>query len=295
MCKPPPHRCSRGTNPSRDSAAGFRTVSCLASTWPDPEELAAYPDLAAALRRSPVPKPRVVSGEPLFQGSLVFVQMTFQTSSGSVLVDAADLTTAIAYAQRAVVPISRYATQYGPNRLYVSPSVIPFTAKVPGAVYNDQTLQGWISAIVAQAGLPANPCIVVLNPPALLNTDADPRKGVGGYHNFASVPYIFVNAVGRGFTVPDSANVFALALSHEIAETAVDPRADLGNPEVCDPCGPNCQTVWIDFFDDRDGYLATTQSFPPPFAYAYFINAIVRPNAATVCPAPGAACNYAPP
>jgi hypothetical protein len=260
-----------------------------------PEDLKPYPGLAAALRRSPIPKPRAIAGGPLFQGTFVFVRATFRISSGTASVEASDLNTAIAYTQAAVGPISRYASQYGPNVLSISPSLVPFAANVPTAQFNDQILQGWIRAIVAQGGLPANPCLVVLDPPGVVNTDADPRKGVGGYHNFADVPYIFVNAMGRGFTVPDSANVFALALSHEVAETAVDPRADLANPEVCDPCGPNCQTAWIDYFGDRGSYLATTQSFPPPFAYAFFINAIVRPNAATMCPAPGTACDYGPP
>ena len=260
-----------------------------------PDDLKPYPELAAALQRAPAPKPRAVATEPLFQGTFAFVQVTFRTSSGSAAMDTRDLNTAIAYSMRAVEPISRYAAQYATNRLAVSPSVIPFSASVRGGQYNDQTLQGWVRSIVAQGGLPTNPCLIVLNPPEVVNVDADPRRGVGGYHNFAGVPYIFVNAMGRGFTIPDSANVFALALSHEIAETAVDPRADGVNPEVCDPCGPNCQAVWIDFFDDRGAYLRTTQSFPPPFPYAFFINAIVRPNASTECPAPDLACNYAPP
>jgi len=260
-----------------------------------PDDLKAYPELAAALRRAPVPMPRAVATDPLFQGTFVFVQVTFRTSSGSAAVDARHLKTAIAYSKRAVEPISRYAAQYGTNRLAVSPSVIPFEASVPGGQYNDQTLQGWVRSIVVPGGLPTNPCLIILNPPEVVNADADPRKGIGGYHNFAGVPYIFVNAMGSGFTTPDPANVFALALSHEIAETAVDPRADGVNPEVCDPCGPNCQTVWIDFFDEKGAYLRTTQSFPPSFLYAFFINAIVRPEASTQCPAPGSGCNYAPP
>ena len=128
-----------------------------------------------------------------------------------------------------------------------------------------------------------------------MNTDADPTQGVGGYHGLASVPYCFVNAMGSGFTISDPQNLYALALSHEIAEMVVDPRANLANPEVCDPCGPNCQTAWIDYFDAQGAYLGTSQRSPPSFAYGFFINGIVRPDEATACPAPGAACNYPPP
>jgi hypothetical protein len=232
---------------------------------------------------------------PLFQGTLVFVQMAFQTPSGTLSLGASDLNVAVSFSRQAVLPISRYASQYGPNGLTVSASLVPFAANLPAGSYNDQMLQGWVNTLVGQGGLPANPCVVILNPPGAVNLDADPRKGVGGYHSLARVPYIFVDVMGRGLIVQDSANVFALALSHEIAEMVVDPRADLSNPEVCDPCGPNCQTVWIDYFDDRGAYLGTTQSFPPPFGYAFLINGIVRPSAATMCPAPGTACNYAPP
>src|SRR2546422_975586 len=89
----------------------------------------------------------------------------------------------------------------------------------------------------------------------LPNADRDPSRGIGGYHGLANVPYCFVNAMGSGFTVADPQSLFALALSHEIAEMVVDPQANLENPEVCDPCGPNCQTPWIDYFTSGGGYL----------------------------------------
>jgi len=165
---------------------------------------------------------------------------------------------------------------------------------VPAGRYNDQTLRGWVNAIASQTKLPGNVCVMILNPRGIVNTDGDPSQGIGGYHGLANVPYCFVNAMGSGFTVADPQSLFALALSHEIAEMVVDPQANLANPEVCDPCGPNCQTPWIDYFTSGGGYLGTSQSFPPPFAYGFFINGIVKPDAATACPAPAAACNYAP-
>ena len=258
-------------------------------------DLDRVPGLAAALARTPVPRPRVAAAAPLFSGTLVFAAVTFRTSGGTVAVPAADLAVATDFARLAAVPIADYATQYGPNGLAVAAKAVPFAASVPSGRYNDQILQGWVNSIVAANKLPANTCIVLLNPQGVVNTDADPSQGVGGYHGFANVPYCFVNVSGTGLTVKDEANVYALALSHEIAEMDVDPRADLGNPEICDGCGPNCQQVWIDYFNNAGGYVQTVQAFPPPFDYAFFINAIVRPASATMCPAPGAACNYAPP
>lgn len=208
-----------------------------------PNELAVHRDVAEALRRSPIPKPRTRVATPLFNGPLVFAQVSFRMRGGAVAVPAADLDTAMAFARLAVGPISRYAAQYGPNQVTVSPNRVPFTADVQAGRYNDQILQGWVNAIVSQANLPANACVVVLNPRGVVNSDADPSQGVGGYHGLANVPYCFVNAMGGSFTVPDEANIYALALSHEIAEMVVDPRADLGNPEVCDPCIPGDEII----------------------------------------------------
>lgn len=254
-----------------------------------------HPPLAEALRRSPAPRPRANAAAPLFSGSLVFVQASFRTTRGTVSLAPADLATAMAFARLAVNPISRYASQYGPNRADIAASTVPFAVTLAGTRYNDQTLQGWVNQIVSQNRLPSNTCVAFLNPPGVVNTDADPSQGVGGYHSLANVPYLFVNVMGSGLTVKDEAGLYALALSHEIAEMVVDPRADLSNPECADPCGPNCQTVWIDYFDANGGYVVTSQAFPPAFPYAFYINGIVRPDSATACPAPAAACNYAPP
>ena len=84
--------------------------------------------------------------------------------------------------------------------------------------------------------------MILLNPPGLTNTDAREQNGTGvlGYHGFAQIPYAFVNLLGTGFQLGDPSDLFAEALSHEIAEMTVDPRADDSNPEVCDGCGTNC-------------------------------------------------------
>ena len=260
-----------------------------------PKDLERVPGLAAALARSPVPRPRASAGEPLFHGTLVFAAINFRTSLGFVSVKAADLSVAMDFARLAAVPISQYATQYGPNGLGVADKAVPFAANVPLGTYNDQTLQGWVNAIVQENNLPADTCVVVLNPQGVVNTDANPILGVGGYHGLANVPYCFVNVMGSGLTVKDEANVYALALSHEIVEMTVDPRADLGNPEVADPCSGNCGVMWLDYFDHAGRYIQSLQTVPPPFDYAFFINAVVRPASATACPAPGPSCAYAPP
>lgn len=258
-------------------------------------DLDRVPGLAVALARTPVPRAKTAAAGPLFSGTLVFAAVNFRTSGGFVSVKPADLATAMDFTRLAAVPISVYATQYGPNRIALADKAVPFAANAPSGTYNDQILQGWVNSIVSENKLSADTCVVVLNPEGVVNTDADPSQGVGGYHGMANVPYAFVNVMGSGLTVKDEANVYALALSHEIAEMTVDPRADLSNPEVSDPCGPNCQSVWIDYFNNAGGYVQTLQAFPPPFDYAFFINAIVKPASATMCPAPGGACNYAPP
>jgi hypothetical protein len=258
-------------------------------------ELDRVPGLSAALAKSPIPHPTNAASAPLFSGTLVFVSIEFATKGGTVAIGPGDLATAMDFARIAAVPISKYAAQYGPNQIAVGDSAVLFMANVPGGTYNDQTVQRWVNSIVKASALPTSTCVVILNPQGVVNTDADPSQGVGGYHGKANVPYCFVNLMGTGLTVKDEANIYALALSHEIAEMDVDPRADLGNPEICDGCGPNCQAVWIDYFNNAGGYIQTLQAFPPPFDYAFFINAMVKPASASACPAPGSACNYAPP
>ncbi len=53
-----------------------------------------------------------------------------------------------------------------------------------------------------------------------------------------------------------------------MAEMTVDPRADNSNPEVCDPCGPNCQSTVVDFFRIDGSYLGS-QQWPtqPPYSF----------------------------
>jgi hypothetical protein len=85
------------------------------------------------LANNPIPSPSAKASAPLFHGTLVFVQLIFQKPNlPSSTVSAADVQTALNYATLAIQPIQRYASQYGPNSVDISPNVIPFTANLTG-------------------------------------------------------------------------------------------------------------------------------------------------------------------
>jgi hypothetical protein len=275
--------------PATEPLEGFANV--LEGTDPSIRYL-----LRDALAPGKVPTVGNQAVAPLFQGSLTFAHLTVQAGTKSFAVSPVDLATAMKYSGSVVGPISRYAAQYGPNTVSVAEVPLELPVSLPKGIYNDSVLQQWVDGLVRSHSLPLDStAVVVLNPPGPLNTDADPGRGVLGYHGKSTVPYAFVNVLGSGLTLPDPADVYALALSHEIAEMAVDPSATLANPEVCDPCGPNCQTPIRAYFDAAGGFLGGTTAFPPPFEYGFFLNAIVQPSSATQCPAPASACAYGPP
>lgn len=269
--------------PPDEPAGGFGSVipySILAQLHRPERRLALMrnPRLAELLGNIEFPASGNTAVDPLFSGTLYFahVLFTIQDQNNAVFsVSGADVQTAIDYAIAATMPISEYVSQYGPNSLGVAVNAIDFAVTLPTASYNDAQLQGWVNQIVSDNALPSNACIVVLNPISVINTDGNPNVGIGGYHSLASIPYLFVNVFGQNLTIDDGSNAYAQILSHEIAEMTVDPLVDGRNPEVCDGCGPNCQTVYLDYFDNIGAYIQTTQSVPPPFAYAFFINAIV--------------------
>lgn len=241
------------------------------------------------------PRVRAVAGASLFSGSLWFVDLAIASSAGVSRVAPADLQVAIAYARLAVPPIQRYAGQYGPNSVAIAPATLPYTATLADGKFSDAVLQGWVHDLAVSGVVGAADGLAFLNPPAGQNADAPVSQGVLGYHGRADRPYLFVNLLGAGLTIGDPDDRFALALSHEIAELVVDPAADASNPEVCDPCGPNCQTAFRDYFAPAGGYLGSDSAFPPPYDFGFFLNAIVQPASASACPAPAAACAYAPP
>lgn len=236
---------------------------------------------------------------PLFHGTVYLANVNFTGKGGPWAVPPSDLATIALYLGRAVGPIAGYASQYGPVGVAAGRLLPAYTAPISNAQYTDQQLQGWILQMLQSNNLPAGSAILVVNPPGVVNQDAKESGGVGvlGYHGFASIPYSFVNALGAGFTPDDRADLYAEAVSHEIAEMTVDPRADSSNPEVCDGCGTNClgTSAYRSFFDDAGRYLGSDTAFPPSFPFAFFVSAIARPAAASDCPAPPNACAYPPP
>lgn len=255
--------------------------------------------------------PDVTDGQqfgPVFNGVVYFVNVTYQAGSQNITVPAADIQTALSVLTSLQSIIAQYCQQYGTAGMSVQAKILNFTAVVNAdGTFNDQSIggvpsgaQGWADQIASTFGLApngTNVCLIFLAPASVKNTDADPSIGILGYHNISqgNMPYIFVNLGGTPLISTDTQDWYELALTHEAAEMIVDPFANLSNPEVCDPCGPNCQTVFRDYFDASGNYLASLPIFPPPgVAYATFINAIVQPVSANQCPAPATACAYGP-
>ena len=235
--------------------------------------------------------------QPLFNGTLYVVQMTFQVNGTNVADSSADVATAISYLTRAVLPISSLAGQFGPNSLTVSQTPLGFTVARTTPTFTEDELHQWVQTIATDNRLSASDCVVVLNP---LGMDIVGRysrtMGVGGFHDSTNnQPFILVHVAGTPFTVADVPWNYAGNLSHEVAEMCVNPLG--GNPEVCDACGPNFNSTYIVYFGANGAYIETSQ-VPPynvPFTYDFYINAIAKPAYAVQAQAPAAGCAYTPP
>lgn len=249
--------------------------------------------LARALSKTGPPPAQAKVATPLFSGTLRFVRAEFTSSGASFVVPDADLAVALKYAGAAAVPISEYCSQYGHNRLSVADATLPFQAALTNAKYNDSILSGWVDQLSRANGFGSDSCLVLLNPLGVVNTDADATQGVLGYHSVTAsgVPYAFVNVMGKGLRVDDKRDLYALALSHEIAEMTVDPEANGSNPEVCDECAGNCSVDYRNYFGSDGGWLGAS---PSP-GYYFFVDGIATPASVTQCPAPADSCAYPPP
>ncbi len=249
--------------------------------------------LADALSKRRPPRAGAEVSGPLFSGTLRFVRTTFLSGGISLAVPDPDFDVAMGYAGLAVAPLSAYASQYGPNKLAVASAPVPFSATVTGGRYNDSILSGWADQIAKANGFGADSCLVFLNPQGVVNSDADATQGVLGYHNISAsgVPYAFVNVMGAGLTLDDRNDVYAVALSHEIAEMTVDPRADGRNPEVADGCAGNCAVDYRNYFDSSGSWLGAS---PTP-GYRFFTDGVATPSSVAQCPAPKSSCCYPPP
>jgi hypothetical protein len=255
-------------------------------------EVSQHERLASFLSEHQLPRPgRNIRGS-LFNGTVFFVQITFHTPAQAYVIPDSDMSTIVGYATHAVVPISEYASQYGPNRITVSPSFLRYSVTLPGTSYSDADLRGWVDDIVSQNNLPSTCCVAVVSPQGVT---APGVGGNSGYHGLASVAFTVFGVYAGGLTLQDLPDVYAMVVSHEIAELVVDPNVDGQNPEVCDPCDLNCGPLHRLFFDDSDNYLGAGQALPPGFSYSYYICAIVNPGGAAACPAADGNCDYAPP
>jgi hypothetical protein len=265
------------------------------------------PKLRKWLAANPLPSAKASVQAPLFHGTLFFVQLTFNRPNQPPFTDlAADIQTAITYATLAVGPIQRYASQYGPNSVEVSPNILPFTVNLQGNTFNDHDVQGWVDTIVQNNNL-TNACVVILHNTAAANspTNTDGTGSTLGYHSSTGHghPYCYCRAFGQNLTVADKRQLYAGALSHEIAEMTVDPIPRLENPEVCDGCFGNCSNFHFNLFDGNSTFIGgtnnpTTVSTP----FTFFINSIIQPGAydpKTECAVAGsdltAVCVYPPP
>jgi hypothetical protein len=218
----------------------------------------------------------------------------FRTPNGDISINNNDMRTIVDYATRATIPISDYASEYGRNSISVSTNVIQYSVTLQGTTYNDETLKGWVNDIVNRNNLSSDSsCIFIASPEGLTVSQVDANAG---YHGLANSPYIILGVFAQNLTLQDLQDAYAMGVSHEIAEMVVDPNVDHSNPEVCDPCDINCNVLYRNFFDSNNEYISTTRNgLPPGFDYMYYISGIVRPNSATLCPAPDSACKYGPP
>jgi hypothetical protein len=283
--------------PKEEAAEGFTSIIpsellVRLHTMTDLQQVAKNKHLVKLLEETRLPLPMNLVSSPLFNGTLYFVQIQFNTPNGFFSISDADMQTMMNYARLAINPISQYASQYGQNYVDVSGSMIRFPVTLQSNNYNDHDLEGWVNTIASQNHLSPNSCVVVPNPASLgiMNIDIS-----GGYHSKADVPWITFNVYGQNIDIQDTQDVYANPLSHELAEMVVDPYAQNTNPEVCDPCAGNCGTTFYNFFDSNNIYI-TTSTPPVTFRYSYSIASIVQPVSATQCyPQPTTACTYAPP
>ncbi len=267
------------------------------------------------LANNPVPSPTAFASSPLFNGTLVFVQLIFQQPNlPASAVSPADVQTALNYANLAIQPIQWYATQYGQPNVSVSPTVIPFTAELTGDSFTLQEFEGWVDqcATIARNSNVSNPCIVILHNRNLPNSGMFSGQR-DSYHSMTGTgaTYCYCLVFGENLSVADNNHtisgrpndkVYAHNLSHEIAEMVVDPGGSIHNREVCDACAGNCNNSLFDLFDANGAFLGGTADTAAASGFAFFINSIVSASVgldSKSCVVQGAdaqgACVYPPP
>ena len=236
-------------------------------------------------RKRPALEHPIYKATALFNGKIHFVKILFP----NLTVSDADVNTGIKYATLASKPIQQYCSQYGPNSVTIDQTL--YSLDAPNSNFSDANLQTWVETVSSKYSFSQSDAVAVLSPPGANNTDAPLSQGTLGYHgNTGRHPYIFVNMEGTGLTVDDKADVYADALSHEIAEMVVDPAADLSNPETNDPCSGNCGVGYRNYFDLLGNYLGGS----PVQGYGFWTNGVATPATVSSCPSPQSGCVYDP-
>jgi hypothetical protein len=138
-------------------------------------------------------------GSALFTGTLVFVRMIHHLPNHTRFgVRTADIQTAIQYAQRAAVPIQRYASQYGSSSIAVSPTMLSLSVTLTGNTFDDGDVQGWVDRIVSSHGL-KDVCVVLLHDSFMLQRSALLLDGAAGARGEAVIQLREADPPGRGF------------------------------------------------------------------------------------------------
>ena len=248
-------------------------------TTSDWDEVTKDEQLRNWLAANPVPAPRAKASGPLFEGTLVFAQVTFQVAGQPPsAITMADMQTARDYAALAVIPIQRYVSQYGTGSVGVWPDVMPFTANLTSASFTLGQFETWVDQIAqtARANNVSNPCVVIPHNRQLPNS-AQFTGERNSFHGMTGngTPFCYSLVFTENLTIADPGHFYADKLSHEIAEMTVDPKADDSNPEVCDACAGNCNNIWFTLFDSNGVYMGGTTDPASAPGYTFFINPIV--------------------
>ena len=125
--------------------------------------------------------------------------------------------------------------------------------------------------------------------------------GNSGYHGKANIPYVVAGVFSTGLTLADQPDVYAMVVSHEIAEMVVDPNVDGNNPEVCDPCDINCSgdLTRCCFSMLSDNFLGAMKARLPRGRLRVRLLTSAESSSplaglAAIAPASSANCQYAP-
>jgi hypothetical protein len=277
-----PHLISRESGKGITSIIPAETLATLHKIA-KPQEVIRNKELAELLDKNRPALASIDISGPLFKGTLHFVKLTFNTPNGSFTVSDADVQTIIDYSEHAVVPISKYASQYGSNSVEVSRDVLGYTEQMDRNEFTNTDMSEWVSDIAKENNFPTDGsvCVVILTD----GRDRSPRntdhvEGMLGYHDATeqdNIPYCYCRVLSPGVTLDDKEGSYAHIVSHEIAEMVVDPFLHEKNPEVCDACAGNCNNDWFCFFDNNNNYLGAEKdrSFG---GYTFYINSICLPE-----------------